>query len=150
MLNLQRTNSENADFIALVKFLDADLADKDGDEHSFYAQFNKIKLIKHVIVAYENRTAVGCGAIKEFDAEAMEVKRMYINPGYRGKGIATAVLSALEQWAAELSYQKCVLETGKRQQEAIQLYLKNGYHITENYGQYVGVENSLCFSKNLA
>jgi putative acetyltransferase len=150
LLNLQRTNSENADFIALVKFLDADLADKDGDEHSFYAQFNKINLIKHVIVAYENGTAVGCGAIKEFDAEAMEVKRMYINPGYRGKGIATAVLSALEQWASELSYQKCVLETGKRQQEAIQLYRKNGYHITENYGQYVGVENSLCFSKNLA
>jgi putative acetyltransferase len=150
MLNLARTNSENKDFIALVKLLDADLAVKDGDDHSFYSQFNKIGRIKYVIVAYENETAVGCGAVKEFDAEAMEIKRMYVDPAYRGKGIATTILSALEKWAAELSYKKCVLETGKRQEDAVQLYLKNGYHIIDNYGQYKGIENSLCFSKPIA
>jgi putative acetyltransferase len=147
MLTLTRTDSANKDFIALVKHLDADLAAKDGDEYSFYAQFNKTNLIKHVIVAYENDTAVGCGAIKAFDTETMEVKRMYVSPSFRGKGIATAVLSALEKWAAELSCKKCILETGRRQEDAIRLYLKNNYQITENYGQYTGIKNSQCFSK---
>lgn len=146
---LQRTNSANNDFIALVTLLDADLAAKDGAEHGFYNQFNKIDSINHVVVAYENGTAIACGAIKAFDADAMEVKRMFVNPAHRGKGIATAVLGELEKWAAELSFKKCVLETGKRQTEAIALYKKSGYTITPNYGQYLGVENSVCFSKNL-
>jgi putative acetyltransferase len=147
MLTLTRTDSANKDFIALVKHLDADLAAKDGDDHPFYAQFNKTNMIRHVIVAYENGSAVGCGAIKAFDAETMEVKRMYVTPSFRGKGIATAVLCALEKWAVELSCKKCVLETGRRQEDAIRLYLKNNYCITENYGQYIGIENSQCFSK---
>jgi len=79
----------------------------------------------------------------------MEMKRMYTVPAFRGKGIATMVLRELEKWAAELSYMKCVLETGKRQPEAIDLYKKNGYKIIPNYGQYIGVENSVCFEKSV-
>lgn len=147
MLTIARTNSDNADFIHLVKFLDADLAKRDGDEHSFYAQFNKIDKIKHVVVAYENNEPIACGAIKEYSPKAMEVKRMFTLPEQRGKGIATKVLTELETWASELSYQKTVLETGKKQPEAIELYKRNGYHIIPNYGQYVGIENSVCFEK---
>ncbi len=79
----------------------------------------------------------------------MEVKRMYTSPESRGKGIASAVLKELEKWAAELSYKKCLLETGKKQPEAIALYLKSSYNIIPNYGQYAGVENSVCFEKKL-
>ena len=86
---------------------------RDGNEHSFYAQFNKIAAIKHVVVAYDNETPVGCGAIKEQATDAMEVKRMFIVPQSRAKGIATKILTELETWAKELSYSKCVLETGK-------------------------------------
>lgn len=149
MISILRTTSDNRDFIALVKVLDADLAQRDGSDHSFYAQFNKLDKIKHVVVAYEDDKAVACGAIKEFDASTMEVKRMYTLPDCRGKGIATKVLSELEKWAAELSCQKCVLETGKRQPEAIALYRKNGYKIIPNYGQYTGIENSVCFEKRI-
>jgi putative acetyltransferase len=149
MIKIIRTNSEHPDFTGLVKFLDADLAQKDGDEHSFYAQFNKVDKIKYVVVAYENDQPMSCGAIKEFSPEAMEVKRMYTSPESRGKGIATKVLAELEKWAAELFYQKCVLETGKKQTEAIGLYKKNGYKIIPNYGQYAGVENSVCFEKEI-
>jgi len=74
---------------------------------------------------------------------------MYVYPKSRGKGIATAILNELEKWAFELPFKKCVLETGKRQQEAIELYKKNGYKIIPNYGQYVGIENSICFEKEL-
>ena len=96
MIKLFRTNSENHDFIALVKLLDADLAIVDGKDHAFYSQFNKINNIRYVIVAYEDEKAAGCGAIKEFDKGAMEVKRMYVSPQNRKKGIASMILSELE------------------------------------------------------
>jgi putative acetyltransferase len=149
MITLQRTDSTNRDFIEFVRALDAELAFRDGGEHSFYAQFNTIDMIRFVVVAYEDMRAVGCGAIKEFAPGVMEVKRMYTLPAYRGKGIAAKVLGALESWAAELGCEKCVLETGKRQPEAIALYEKSGYQIIQNYGQYIGVENSVCFEKEV-
>ena len=149
MIKIARTNSDNQDFIDLVKYLDADLAERDGNDHSFYAQFNKIDKIKYVVVVYENNKPMGCGAIKEYAPNAMEIKRMYTSPESRGKGIATKVLTELEIWATELSYEKCILETGKKQPEAIGLYKKNGYKLIPNYGQYAEIENSLCFEKDI-
>lgn len=146
---LKRTDSDSPDFISLVRLLDADLHKRDGEEHSFYAQFNSINTIRHAIVAYEKEVPVGCGAIKLFNAHSMEVKRMFVIPEFRGKGVASQILKGLEDWARELQIKKCVLETGKRQPEAISLYTKSGYKITPNFGQYTGVENSVCFSKAL-
>ena len=80
----------------------------------------------------------------------MEVKRMYTLPEFRGQGYAAKILLELENWAKELGYKSCVLETGKRQPEAIQLYKKNGYRIIPNYGQYKGIKNSICFEKILS
>ena len=77
----------------------------------------------------------------------MEVKRMFTLPESRGKGIATKVLNELENWASELGYAKCMLETGKRQPEAVRLYQKNGYKQIPNYGQYINMDNSVCFEK---
>ena len=148
-MKILRANAKHKDFITLVKLLDSVLKKKDGDEHSFYAQFNKIDNIKHVVLAYEKGKVVGCGAIKPLNKETMEVKRMYTAIDYRGKGIATAILSELEQWATELSYKKCALETGLKQPDAINLYQKNGYYAIKNYGQYIGISNSKCFEKIL-
>jgi len=149
MVTITRTNSDNPDFIELVKYLDADLAERDGHEHSFYAQFNKISKIKYVVIAHENGQPVGCGAIKEYAPNTMEVKRMYTSPEHRGQGIASKVLTELERWAAELSYEMCILETGKKQPEAIALYKKNGYQRIPNYGQYAETKNSVCFEKKI-
>jgi len=149
MITLKRTDSNNQDFIELVKQLDADLAIRDGDDHAFYNQFNSITMIKYAIVAYENNNPVGCGAIKTFGNEAMEVKRMYVLPPHRGKGIAGIVLNELEQWAKELGYLKCVLETGINQPEALALYNKSGFKRIPNYGQYANVPSSFCFEKDL-
>ena len=149
MLTFLRTNSTHEDFITLVRQLDVELATIDGDEHSFYAQYNKIDKINHVIIAYENELPIACGAIKQFSENAMEVKRMYTLASYRGKGIASGVLIQLEKWAAEMNYSHCILETGIRQPAAIRLYEKNGYLPVPNYGQYAGVENSRCFEKKL-
>jgi putative acetyltransferase len=149
MIHFIRTNSENKYFQELVRELDADLKIRDGADHTFYSQFNKIDKIRHAIVAFDNEVPVGCGAIKELSNDSMEVKRMYVPPSKRGTGIATAILKELENWASELKYNKCLLETGKKQPEAIELYKKNGYRIIPNYGQYEHVENSVCFEKIL-
>ena len=149
MLTFLRTNSTHQDFISLVRNLDIELATIDGDEHSFYVQYNKIDKINHVIIAYENELPIACGAIKQFSENTMEVKRMYILAPYRGKGTASGVLIQLEKWAAEMNYSHCILETGIRQPDAIRLYGKNGYLPIPNYGQYAGVENSRCFEKAL-
>jgi GNAT superfamily N-acetyltransferase len=149
MLKLVRTNSNNEDFIYLVKQLDAYLKITDGDEHDFYNQFNSISALKHVVIAYLNKKPVGCGAIKQLSKKNIEVKRMFTNKEARGKGIATRVLFELEQWAKLLNYDSIVLETGIRQTEAIKFYEKNLYKNIANYGQYIGVENSLCFQKTI-
>ena len=149
MITIKRTNSDDADFQSLVRELDKDLAIRDGEDHAYYAQFNKIDAIKHVVVAYENDAAIGCGAIKAFDENSMEVKRMFVPLESRGKGIASIVLGELETWASELGYEKCILETGLKQPEAIRLYEKNGYAKIPNYGQYIGMDNSVCFEKKI-
>jgi len=150
MQKIIRTNAENEDFRKLVAQLDHYLAIIDGNEHDFYHQYNKIENLNQVIVIYENDVAVSCGAIKEIEADSVEVKRMFTHPDHRGKGLARQVLSELEKWAAELGYKKCVLETGKRMQDAIALYSNNNYQVIPNYGQYIGIENSVCFQKVLS
>ena len=149
MLKIIRTDSENRDFQTLVKLLDADLAVRDGDMHGYYAQFNKIDALKNVVVAFLHEQAVGCGAFKAFDEESAEIKRMYVRPENRGVGIAVEILRELENWAAESGFKSAVLETGKKQPEAIRLYEKSGYRLIPNYGQYEGLENSVCMKKSL-
>jgi putative acetyltransferase len=144
-----RTNSNNTDFQKLITLLDADLRVRDGDEHDFYAQFNKIATIRNVIVCYVGDKAIGCGAFKDYDELKVEIKRMFVLPQYRGHGIAMKILNELELWAAELNYKDFVLETGKKQPEAIRLYQKSGYSVIPNYGQYKYIENSVCMMKTV-
>lgn len=149
-IQLKRTHSEDSDFQLLVRELDLDLRIRDGDEHAFFAQFNKTASIKYVVVAYFNEEAIGCGAIKQYDEYTMEIKRMYVVPKYRGNGVASGVLSDLEKWSQELNFNRCILETGIKQPEAIGLYQKSGYAPIPNYGQYADVESSVCFEKILS
>jgi putative acetyltransferase len=148
-ISIKRTNSGDTDFIHLVAMLDADLAQRNGEEQAFYVQFNKLDLIRNVVIAYAGNIPVGCGAIKEYAVGTMEVKRMFTRTDQCGKGIASQLLNELEKWALELGYSKCLLETGMKQPEAIALYQKCGYTGIPNYGQYAGVENSVCFEKIL-
>lgn len=148
-IHIIRTNSEHKDLIPLVKELDAFLAITDGDEHEFYDQFNKLDTIRHVILLYLNNEAVACGALKEYDQERAEIKRMFTKTAHRGCGLAEIVLEALETWATDLGYSKCILETGIRQTSAIALYQRCGYTPIPCYGQYRNMDNSRCFEKNL-
>lgn len=148
-ITILRTTSKNKDFLQLVLALDAFLKVLDGDEHMFYAQLNKTNLLKNVVICYENKIPVGIGAFKEFDSKTVEIKRMYTVPESRGKGIASKIIHELELWAKEENYTTSILETGYKQADALYLYQKLGYTIIENYGQYKGVENSVCMKKLL-
>jgi putative acetyltransferase len=148
MVNIVRTDNENPDFLSLVAGLDAELAIRDGDEHSFYAQFNKPQGLLGVVVAYLDDEPVGCGAIKKFSDVEVEIKRMFVKADCRGQRIAAKVLAELEDWAAENGFSAYVLETGHKQPEAISLYKRSGYAVIPNYGQYAGVANSICMRKD--
>ncbi|MCB0443343.1 MAG: GNAT family N-acetyltransferase [Flavobacterium sp.] len=149
MIVLFRTTSNHTDFQKLVVQLDDYLQVIDGEDHAFYSQFNKSNLLKNALIAYENKIPVGIGAYKEYDTETIEIKRMFTFPEQRGKGVAKAILTELENWAREENYSVAILETGVELKDAISLYQKMGYQIIENYGQYIGVENSICMKKHL-
>jgi len=149
-MKLKRTDSDDLDFRKLVVDLDKYLAEVDGEEHSYYAQFNGIAEIANVIVAYEGDEPVGCGAFKRYDDSTVEIKRMYVAPDHRGKRIGAQILSELEAWASELGFESTILETGQKQVAAIRLYKNNSYEVIPNYDQYAGVENSICMKKFLS
>ena len=149
MTTLLKTNSTNPDFRALVLELTIFFKEKNGEKDDFYNQFNTLYSINHVIVAYQDGQAVGCGAFKKFEDKTAEIKRMFVKPALRGQGIATQILTALEVWALEVGFTSCILETLKEHTSAVSLYAKNGYRVIPNYAQYIGVESSVYMGKNL-
>jgi len=149
MAELIFTSSGNPDFVALTQMLDAGLRIIDGDEAPFFAQYNRIEGLPCTVVAYENGEAVGCGAYKEYEPGTVEIKRMFVKENQRGKGIAGAVLNALEQHARGAVYASAILETGRKMLPAIRLYRRSGYTEIAAYGQYIGIGSSICMQKKL-
>ncbi len=148
-MTIHRTDSGNADFQSLVKHLDETLAGHNGDEHDFFHQFNKIDTIKNCIIAYIDHIPVACGAFKPFSEDTVEIKRMFTDPKFRKKGLGSAIVSELEIWAKELGFKKAVLETSQELNNAISVYEKSGFYKIPNYGQYIGVDSSVCYEKIL-
>ena len=148
-MTLTRTNSLDADFKALIKLLDQNLIEINGDIQSVYDEHNLLDFIATVVIVYDNDVPVGCGCFKKFDDKTVEIKRMYTRPTARGKGVASAILAELESWAKETGYSAAVLETGRKHHEAISLYHKLGYADAPKYGPYINLPESVCMRKGL-
>jgi putative acetyltransferase len=148
-MKIERTNSNNKDFLELLKELDKFLIETFKEEMDFFGQFNYVENIKYVILIYDEDKAVGCGCIKEYSNDTMEIKRMFTSPEVRNKGVASKILKELENWALELGCKRLILETGDKLINAQNLYKKNNFKLIENYDQYKGVESSVCFEKLL-
>lgn len=148
-IRIIRTTSEDQDFAHLIAALDGDLYQRNGEAQLKYRPYNKVDMIKHVVLVYVGGKAVGCGAFKKYDDKSVEIKRMFVYPEMRGKRLAARILQELENWAVEEGYTRAVLETGHKQTEAIRLYTIAGYSRIENYGQYIGMEESICYRKEL-
>jgi GNAT superfamily N-acetyltransferase len=101
------------------------------------------------LVAFDDEEPLGCGGIRHHDGDTAELKRMYVDPRARRRGVARALLEELERCATDLGYTRIRLETGVRQPEAIALYLSAGYEPIEPYGYYGRSPLSRCFEKEL-
>ncbi|SED04822.1 Ribosomal protein S18 acetylase RimI [Tenacibaculum sp. MAR_2009_124] len=149
VINLIRTNSVNGDFKILVGELDRYLSGVNGDDDDFFRGHNKIDHLNHVIIAYSEGGAVGCGAFKVTMNKGVEIKRMYIRSEFRGNKIAVRILEELEKWARNEGFEHVVLETSKEMRSAIQLYRKKDYEVIPNYEPYTNMKSSICFKKIL-
>lgn len=99
------------------------------------------------VIATLDGKPVGCGALRPWDEDTVEIKRMFVEERSRGSGVAAAILRELERLAQEFGYKRMILETGVRQPEAIALYTRHGFIKTEPFGEYVGNALSVCFAK---
>jgi len=149
MAQIIRDNSGNKDFTELIRLLDNELYSRYGVLQAQYNKYNKVDTIDNVVVGYIDSEPVGCACFKIFDEDSVEIKRMFVKPGFRGSGIAKMILSELEKWAVEKGFYKSVLETGIKQPDAIRFYTKLGYSEIDNYGQYIGNLNSICMGKRI-
>ena len=149
LVKIERTNSENEDFRGLVFKLEEHLTYADNEAHSECKQYNKLETIRQTVIAYMNEEAVGCGAMRQFDQNTIEIKRMFVSEDARKQGIGAKILVELESWAKELGFEKSILETADMLPEAVRLYKRSNYTQIPNYGQYESMEKSICFSKKL-
>ncbi len=117
---------------------------------ALYDEHNKTGVLPTALVGYQDEIPVACGCFRRVDGQTVELKRMFVRKDHRGQGLSALLLEALEDWAKELGYCIAILETGRLQREAIGLYQKLQYEVTENYAPYVGIEPSICMSKRMA
>jgi len=148
-LTIKRTSTNHPDFIHLVSLLDHELWNELNEDQSTYDQYNKVANIQTAIIVYANEKPVSIGCFKKYTEDTVEIKRMYVDKSYRGKGISKTVLHELEKWAIENGFQYAILETSIHFNVAQSLYKQAGYVVIPNYDQYAGLEESVCMKKKL-
>jgi GNAT superfamily N-acetyltransferase len=148
-ITITKTTSENPDFINLVTAFDGYLWAKYPELKTNYWGNNIIEINPNVVLIYFDGKVVACGCFKKYDANTVEIKRMFVSPEARGMGFAQKILQELEFLAAQKGYSYAVLETLFKQTAAIALYQKVGYQIVDNYEPYVGLKDSICMQKQI-
>ena len=150
-MEFRRTDGKNKNFIENCILLDMDLDRRVGNEiqRDKYNKYNQLDEIREAIVVYENNKPIGGGAIRRYNDEDIELKRVFVHPECQGRGIGTKLVSLLVEWAVELGYKRIILETGNILSEACAVYKKIGFQVIPNYGPYVDIPESLCMAKDL-
>ena len=136
----------------LISALNAELATRYPEEGANHFRLDPDEVEEGrgaFLVAYSRGSPLGCGAIRQLDANTAEIKRMYVEPTARGYGVGRAVLGALEAEARRLKVDGIVLETGERQLEALGLYESVGFVRIPAFGEYIGSPLSICMEKRI-
>ena len=149
-MEIRFVTAESADFRTLAAQLDAYYFTLVGDIQLQYAEPNRPENMTALAVGYEDAMPIACGAWKAIDGQTAEIKRIYVLPEFRRRGIATALIASLEENAANSGRHKLILETAVDTTGSHQLYLSLGYQIRNYYGSPAGAENCLCFEKEIA
>ena len=114
-----------------------------------FVPYNLSESISDVLIASVDGVAVGCAGLKAYSDSDVEIKRVWVDPEFRGNHISTAMMDALEQRAQELGFRRAILQTRPQMEEAVHLYTKRGYELTDNYPPYDKLEGAICFAKEL-
>jgi putative acetyltransferase len=144
---------DSVDARRLIAALDEHLASRYSADQRFGPNLKPEHLeagIGTFVVARTDGRAVGCGALRKLDGSTAEVKRMYVEPQLRGRGVATEILDHLEDAARGFGVTRLVLETGIYQAEAIALYRRAGFAPVRCWGEYAESLTSVCFEKTIA
>jgi putative acetyltransferase len=148
-LVLKRTTTSDKDFQQLVSCLDHELWVELKEDQATYDGFNKVPDIDTAVIVYVRGEPVACGCFKKYDQLTVEIKRMFVQKAWRGKGLSKAVLQELESWSVAKGYCFAILETSVHFETAKRLYQSKGYRIVPNYPPYVGLAESVCMKKEL-
>ena len=151
MYRIEYTDGNDSRFIELCRQLDLFLTEIIGSDKqkTQYAQYNTLASIHDVVLVMEGDEAVGCGAIKQYDAHAMEMKRVFVKNECRHHGYGRIIVEALEILAKDKGFGKLILETGAPLIPAQKMYASCGFKPMDNYGQYEGMDSSVCMCKNI-
>lgn len=153
IVNIHRRTLASPDVARLIAALNAELTatfPEPGATHFSLTSSEVDAGDGAFMVAYLDDVAVGCGAVRRLDEASGELKRMYVDPSVRGRGIGRALVEALELEARRLGMTRVVLETGTRLAPAIKLYEAMGYERIPLFGEYLwSPKTSLCFGKSL-
>ncbi|MDA1215782.1 MAG: GNAT family N-acetyltransferase [Chloroflexi bacterium] len=152
-LSIQRTQLESPEATGLIDALNAEITERYPEEGANFFHLDPAEIAPGhgaFFVAYVEAVAAGCGAVRRLSDDTSEIKRMYVVPALRGRGIARALLTALEAEAKSLGLKRLVLETGERQPEALGLYRQAGFTVIPAYGEYIDAPLSLCMGKDLS
>ena len=137
---------------ALISALNAEIAKRYPEENANFFRLDAGEIAPGhgaFLVATVDGEVVGCGAVRSLDDADAEIKRMYVMPSFRGRGIGRALLGALEGEARSLGATRLVLETGERMPEAVAFYERAGFTVIPPFDEYVGARLSLCMGKEL-
>lgn len=137
---------------ALIRALNVELDERYPEEGANHFRLDPEEVAPGrgvFLVAYVRGEAVGCGATRLNEPGTAEIKRMYVLPAYRGRGVAGYLLSALEGHARSLGARQLVLETGERQPESLAVYRRAGFEEIPRFGEYVDSPLSVCMGKVL-
>jgi GNAT superfamily N-acetyltransferase len=147
------TDGMNDDFRKFFKATEEYYDDVVGGDKELGKQFvpnNTPALITQVLIVYVSERPVACAGLKKYSERAVEIKRMWVEPKYRKKGIATAMVEELGKKAKELGYKKIIIEAHKNMTEAIKLASKCDFEKIVAYPPYDHFERSNCFAKAVA
>jgi GNAT superfamily N-acetyltransferase len=143
---------DGVDARALVAALDAESMARYPNPEDNFLELSPAEVAPGAgvfLIARWGGRPVGCGAVRLDEGDAAEIKRMYVVPDGRGRGLAGRILRALEDHARSLGARRLVLETGARQPEAIAVYTRAGFVPIPRFGKYTDAPASLCFGKSL-
>ena len=114
-----------------------------------FIPYNLSESISDVLLAYMDGVAVGCAGLKKYNDSDVEIKRVWVEPDYRGRHIATELMDRIEDKAREMGFKRAVLQTRPIMEDAVGLYEKRGYELIGNYPPYDKLEGAICMALNL-